>query len=62
MGDFFGNVFIDSNKTCPRSLLALGDCSCITENQLPATAQVASQQGEFLAKLFSRLYDLKGGR
>ncbi|GMI33274.1 hypothetical protein TrRE_jg10278 [Triparma retinervis] len=43
------------------SLLALGDCSCITENQLPATAQVASQQGEFLAKLFSRIYDLKGG-
>lgn len=27
-------------------ILSFGDCSCITEGQLPATAQVASQQGK----------------
>lgn len=43
------------------TLMAFGDCSCQVENQLPATAQVASQQGEYLAKLFSRGYDFTGG-
>ena len=35
-------------------LLALGDCSVNIDNQLPATAQVASQQGEHLARMFSK--------
>ena len=39
------------------SILAFGDCSCITTGPLPATAQVASQQGEYLAKLMNQQYD-----
>eukprot|EP00592_Proboscia_alata_P008067 CAMPEP_0194358190 /NCGR_PEP_ID=MMETSP0174-20130528/5487_1 /TAXON_ID=216777 /ORGANISM="Proboscia alata, Strain PI-D3" /LENGTH=644 /DNA_ID=CAMNT_0039128437 /DNA_START=86 /DNA_END=2020 /DNA_ORIENTATION=+ len=35
-------------------IFAFGDCSCTITNQLPATAQVASQQGEFLARLLSQ--------
>lgn len=42
-------------------ILAYGDCSCIVDGQLPATAQVASQQGEFLAKLLSRGYNMSPG-
>ena len=38
-------------------IFALGDCSCLSQNPfLPATAQVASQQGEYLGKLLSRNY------
>ncbi|EED87181.1 predicted protein [Thalassiosira pseudonana CCMP1335] len=38
-------------------IFALGDCSCISSTpMLPATAQVAAQQGEFLGKLLSRDY------
>jgi NADH dehydrogenase FAD-containing subunit len=33
------------------------DCSYITTGQLPATAQVASQQGEYLASLFNKQYN-----
>lgn len=40
------------------SILAFGDCSCDTKSPLPATAQVAAQQGEYLAKLFNKKYDL----
>jgi NADH dehydrogenase FAD-containing subunit len=40
------------------SILAFGDCSCVTNNQLPATAQVASQQGEYLAGLMNKQFDL----
>mmetsp|Transcript_5256 Transcript_5256/g.6987 ORF Transcript_5256/g.6987 Transcript_5256/m.6987 type:complete len:664 (-) Transcript_5256:119-2110(-) len=43
---------------CGGDILSLGDCSCITAGQLPATAQVASQQGEYLAKLLSNKYDM----
>ena len=41
-------------------ILAFGDCSCILQGgqQLPATAQVASQQGEYLGSLLNRKYDL----
>jgi NADH dehydrogenase FAD-containing subunit len=39
-------------------ILSFGDCSCITQGQLPATAQVASQQGEFLAQLLNKKYNL----
>jgi NADH dehydrogenase FAD-containing subunit len=40
------------------TVLSFGDCSCITCGQLPATAQVASQQGEYLASLFNKKYEL----
>ena len=43
------------------SIFSFGDCSCITTGQLPATAQVASQQGEYLARLFCLHYDLCPG-
>merc|ERR1712241_209215 len=43
------------------SIFSFGDCSCITTGQLPATAQVASQQGEHLARLFSLNYDMCPG-
>lgn len=36
------------------SIMSLGDCACNILNQLPATAQVASQQGEYLARLLSK--------
>ena len=39
-------------------ILAFGDCTCITRGQLPATAQVASQQGEYLAGLMNKGYNL----
>lgn len=39
-------------------ILALGDCSCNTACQLPATAQVASQQAEYLASLFNKNYNM----
>jgi NADH dehydrogenase FAD-containing subunit len=38
-------------------ILAFGDCTCITQGQLPATAQVASQQGEYLAKVLNKQFD-----
>jgi NADH dehydrogenase FAD-containing subunit len=40
------------------TILAFGDCTCIAKGQLPATAQVASQQGEYLAKMMNRKFDL----
>lgn len=39
-------------------ILSFGDCSCITEGQLPATAQVAAQQGEYLAALMDKKFDM----
>jgi hypothetical protein len=45
------------------TIFSIGDCSCIIspaqQRPLPATAQVASQQGEYLAKLFNKGYDFK---
>jgi NADH dehydrogenase FAD-containing subunit len=43
-------------------ILAFGDCTCITQNQLPATAQVASQQGEYLAHLMNKNFNLSPSR
>ena len=43
------------------SIISFGDCSCIIDGPsgpLPATAQVASQQGEYLAYLMNKEYDL----
>jgi NADH dehydrogenase FAD-containing subunit len=38
-------------------IFALGDCSCVSNSpMLPATAQVAAQQGEFLGALLSKEY------
>ena len=42
---------------CP-GVIALGDCSYIEDYPLPATAQVAAQQGAFLARLFNREVDV----
>lgn len=39
-------------------ILAFGDCAFNTKSPLPATAQVASQQGEYLARLFSNCDNL----
>lgn len=43
------------------SILAFGDCACTTkgpDGPLPATGQVAAQQGEFLAKVMNQKYNL----
>ena len=39
-------------------ILAFGDCSCLTNGALPATAQVAAQQGEYLAGLMNKQFNL----
>jgi NADH dehydrogenase FAD-containing subunit len=39
-------------------ILSFGDCSCVTREQLPATAQVAAQQGEYLAQIMNKKYNL----
>lgn len=36
------------------NIYALGDCTVIEENPLPATSQVAQQQGKYLAKALTR--------
>uniref|UniRef100_A0A7S0TNS3 NADH:ubiquinone reductase (non-electrogenic) n=3 Tax=Hemiselmis andersenii TaxID=464988 RepID=A0A7S0TNS3_HEMAN len=38
-------------------VFALGDCSFLADTPYPATAQVASQQGYYLGRLFNRGYD-----
>jgi NADH dehydrogenase FAD-containing subunit len=56
-------------------IFSLGDCSCIVNTaatasdsaagndaSLPATAQVAAQQGEYLAKLFNKQYNVSPER
>ena len=37
-----------------RTVFAVGDCATRAGNELPATAQVAQQEGEYLAKLLNR--------
>lgn len=44
------------------SIMAFGDCSCITQGQLPATAQVAAQQGEYLANILNKQFDMSPKR
>ena len=39
-------------------IMAVGDCTCIATGQLPATAQVASQQAEYLANVMNKNYNL----
>jgi len=43
-------------------IMALGDCTCQPQNQLPATAQVAAQQGEFLANMMNKRFNLSPPR
>lgn len=43
-------------------VLCFGDCSVNPTAPLPATAQVASQQGEYLAKMMNFEYDLSPAR
>ena len=40
-------------------VLGIGDCAYCNESPLPATAQVASQEGSYLGRLFSKGYDLR---
>lgn len=39
-------------------VLAIGDCAFTDETPLPATAQVASQQGSYLGRLFSKGFQM----
>jgi NADH dehydrogenase FAD-containing subunit len=41
---------------------SIGDCAMMEESPLPATAQVASQQGAYLGRLFSKGFDMKPNR
>eukprot|EP00611_Tribonema_gayanum_P012184 TRINITY_DN22835_c0_g1_i1.p1 TRINITY_DN22835_c0_g1~~TRINITY_DN22835_c0_g1_i1.p1 ORF type:complete len:594 (+),score=175.20 TRINITY_DN22835_c0_g1_i1:66-1847(+) len=41
-----------------KGVYAIGDCGVVDQRPLPQTAQVAAQQGSFLARLFSRGYNL----
>eukprot|EP00529_Nitzschia_sp_RCC80_P014288 CAMPEP_0113497116 /NCGR_PEP_ID=MMETSP0014_2-20120614/30469_1 /TAXON_ID=2857 /ORGANISM="Nitzschia sp." /LENGTH=748 /DNA_ID=CAMNT_0000391055 /DNA_START=66 /DNA_END=2312 /DNA_ORIENTATION=- /assembly_acc=CAM_ASM_000159 len=62
-----GRIVTDAwmrSKGSEGSILAFGDCSCTTkgpDGPLPATGQVAAQQGEFLAKMMNQKYDLSPG-
>jgi len=44
--------------TEPGTFLAMGDASLIVDDNLPQTAQVAAQQGAYVARLLNRGYDL----
>jgi NADH:ubiquinone reductase (non-electrogenic) len=43
---------------CDGSIFVIGDASCVVHNQVPATGQVASQQGEYIARLLNKQYDV----
>lgn len=62
-----GRIPVDSwlrvISTPPGSMLAMGDAACpILANDLPQTAQVAAQQGAYIARLLNREYDLTGDK
>lgn len=40
------------------NVFAIGDCTFQEDNPMPATAQVASQQGSYLGRLFTKGYDM----
>ena len=42
----------------PGTVFGLGDCAAFRDAPLPATAQVAAQQGEYLARLLSSNFDV----
>ncbi|MGB9696042.1 MAG: FAD-dependent oxidoreductase [Ignavibacteria bacterium] len=62
-----GKIFIDRNFRVKKddtsfyeNIFAIGDCATIEGQELPATAQVAQQQGYFLAKRFNKPKTQKG--
>lgn len=60
-----GRIPVDSwlrvISTPPGSMMAMGDAACpIGTDDLPQTAQVAAQQGAYIARLLNREYDLTG--
>jgi NADH dehydrogenase FAD-containing subunit len=52
-----GRLAVDSCLRLPNhpEVYAVGDCAAVGEPTLPATAQVAQQQGEYLARALDRL-------
>jgi NADH:ubiquinone reductase (non-electrogenic) len=54
--DKFGRIFTDDHLQLPDhpELFALGDCGVVIGSGLPQTAQVAMQQGKYVAKLLNR--------
>lgn len=48
---------IDDDETSQGNIFALGDVSASIDKACPQTAQVAAQQGAFLARQFNREYD-----
>ena len=59
-GQARGRIAIDSwcRMVGADNVYAIGDCTFNEENPLPATAQVASQQGSYLGRLFSKGFDM----
>mmetsp|Transcript_18174 Transcript_18174/g.23514 ORF Transcript_18174/g.23514 Transcript_18174/m.23514 type:complete len:556 (-) Transcript_18174:270-1937(-) len=56
-----GNVLVDDwmrVKGTNGTILAIGDCTTMESGRLPATGQVAAQQGAFVGRLLSRGYDI----
>jgi NADH dehydrogenase FAD-containing subunit len=51
-----GRVVVDDHLRLPgrEDAFAMGDCAAVGETPLPATAQVAQQQGKYLAKALER--------
>jgi len=61
-----GKLFVDSyfrlkkdSENVFEDIFAVGDCTGMESGELPATAQVAQQQGIFLAKFFNKGMSLK---
>ena len=59
-GQARGRLLIDSwcRMHGAPNVYAIGDCTFNPESPLPATAQVASQQGSYLGRVFSKGYDM----
>lgn len=58
-----GRLVVDSwlRAKGANGVYGIGDCSFIDGGALPATAQVASQQGSYLGRLFSKGFLFKNG-
>ncbi len=52
--DHAGRLVVDPTLGVAEGVYALGDCSCLASQPVPATAQVAEQQGHYLADAFRR--------
>ena len=55
-----GRLIIDSwcRVRGTKGIFAIGDCTFDLESPMPATAQVASQQGSYLGRLFSKNFNM----